>query len=358
MKKEWEGKNLYEWQKNRKERVRKAYLCNTSFDDAKYKELILKVLEDKLAEDCKYGDVTSESVIKEDAQIYGVIKAKEGGILAGLEEVLTFYSRHCIKSKPLKKDCDALKKGEIIAKLYGKEKDFLKVERTGLNVLQRMSGIATQTKKLIDIIGRFDTAIVGTRKTLLNCMDKKAIWAGGGLPHRFGLYDAILIKDNHLKAVKEEGVEDVIGTAIERAYNAYPKFKTAEKTENEYDPKFHKLVNFIEIEVSTTKDAVKAAKKWKELYEKTHDTSIPLHETSMPFIIMLDNMSPMKIRKTVYKLKRKGLYDYVLIELSGGVTEKNLHGYASTEADAISVGAITHSVKALDISQKIVRREK
>lgn len=364
MKNVWEGKNVYKWQKHRGNRLRKAYLCNASicnasFDDAKYKDRILKILEDKLAEDCRFDmDVTSESVLKDDAQIYGVIKVKEKGVLAGLEEVLTFYSRHYIKSKPLKKDGDSLEEGEVIAELYGKEKDFLKVERTGLNVLQRMSGVATQTKNLADLAEPYGVKVVGTRKTLLSCLDKKAIHTGGGLPHRFGLYDAILIKDNHLAAIREEGVEDAISTAIERAYKAYPSFKVAEKTENEYDPKFHSLVNFIEIEVSNLEDAVKAAEKFKDVLLSDKASYYIEEMDPFPCIIMFDNMKPSEIRQTIKEFKKKGLYDYVLLEASGGITERNFKQYAKTKVDVISIGYITHSVKALDISQKIVRREK
>ncbi len=251
--------------------------------------------------------------------------------------------------KPKKHDGDKLEKGDIIAEVYGNEMAFLKLERTGLNLLQRMSGIATATKKLADIAEPYGVKIVGTRKTLLNYLDKKAIEIGGGLAHRMGLYDAILIKDNHLEAIREEGIKDAIETAVERAYSS----------------NYRKHASFVEIEVQNMEDAIKAAKSYYNVQlsetEGHHwDFSYKLDPTivDLPFIIMLDNMKPSEIKKTVKELKKCRLYDFAILEASGGINEKNLKQYAATGIDAISIGAITHSVKALDISQKIVRRSK
>jgi nicotinate-nucleotide pyrophosphorylase (carboxylating) len=315
---------------SREEKVRKAYLGD-GLNMRGYKAYAEKVMEERLSDDAR-RDITVEAILKNDLKVYGVIKAKGEGILAGLEEVLAFYARHNINVKALKKDGDQLKKGDIVAELIGNKKELLKVERTGLNILERMSGIATQTKKLVDIASSYGVKIVGTRKTVLNYMDKKAMLLGGGLPHRMGLYDAILIKDNHLGAIREEGVEDEIEIAIERAYVSSSK----------------NSANFIEIEVSSLGDAIRAAKKFREM----------LSEDSIlfPCIIMLDNMKPAMIRKTVDALKKKGLYDSVLLEASGGITGKNLKRYASSGIDAISIGAVTHSVKALDMNQKIIRK--
>lgn len=321
---------------SREERVKTAY-------DEMFLVLDMegvKILEEHLKEDAKQ-DITSNAVLKQNKTVYGVIKAKEDGILAGMEDVMMFYAKHGLETKTLKEDGNKIKKGEIIAELHGREKDFLKVERTGLNILQRMSGIATQTKKLADIAEPYGVKIVGTRKTLLNYLDKKAIQTGGGLPHRMGLYDAILIKDNHLSAIREEGIEDVIEEAIKRAYAVKSK----------YNPKF------IEIEITNVEEAVRAAEKYKNLYENTLVKKTAFNNTETPFVIMFDNMKPYDIKKAVYKLKARKLYDYVLLEASGGITEKNIKKYAATGVDVISIGAITHSVKALDISQKIVKRE-
>ena len=328
---------------SRKERVRKAYLGN-GLNHREYKAYAEKVMEDRLHDDAR-RDITAEAVLKKDSTVYGIIKAKGKGILAGLEEVLAFYARHNVKAKALKQDGDSLKKGDVVAELKGNGKDFLRVERTGLNLLERMSGIATQTKKLVDRAGRYGVKIVGTRKTILHSMDKKAILVGGGLPHRMSLYDGILIKDNHLHAIKEEGVEDEIETAIERAYAWSGKNDT----------------KFIEVEVSNFGEVIRAAKKFKEMLtvRLSAKASRDVKEIRrIPCIILLDNMKSAVIRKTVDALKKKGLYDYVLLEASGGVTEKNLKHYASSGVDVISMGALTHSVKALDMNQKMIKKEK
>lgn len=326
---------------SREESIKKAY--GGIFPERSLKAA--EILEEKLAEDLMptgdipygaiTGDITSDTVLKHNRPVYGIIKAKGEGIIAGLEEVMEFYARHGVQVVPRKQDGEQIRSGEIIAELYSNEKEFLKVERTGLNMLQRMSGIATATKKLSDIANKYGVKIVGTRKTLLNYLDKKAIEIGGGLAHRMGLYDAVLIKDNHLEAIREEGIENAIETSLERVYWS----------------RYRNHANFIEIEISTLEEAVRAAEKWKELYEKARDTSIP-------FIIMFDNMKPSEIKRTIKTLKKQGLYDYVLFEASGGITEKTLKQYAASGVDVISTGAVTHSVKALDISQKIVKREK
>ena len=326
--------------KTRQERIREAYVSKEMLS-TDYRRKMITFMEEKLNEDAP-ADITSDAVIKGSARVHGIIEAKAEGILAGLEEILKFYSRHNIKAKALKKDGDRLEKSDIIAELYGSEKDFLKVERTGLNVLQRMSGVATNTKRVAEIVAGYGAFVVGTRKTLLSCIDKKAICLGSGLPHRMGLYDAILIKDNHLAAIREEGIEHAIEEAISRAYAARPTYKPS----------------FVEIEVSTKQDAIRAAKKYKELCEDTYAKKCASSATETPFVIMFDNMKPGEIKKTIKELKRLGLYDYALFEASGGINEKNLKQYAAAGTDVLSMGAITHSVKALDISQKIVKREK
>lgn len=321
---------------SREERVKMAY-------DEEFLVLDMYgviILEAHLKEDAS-KDLTSKAVLKQNKTVHGIIKAKEDGILAGIEDIAMFYARHGILTRMQRWDGNEIKKGDIIAELEGDEKEFLKLERTGLNILQRMSGIATHTKKLADMVKPYNTKVVGTRKTLLNYLDKKAIKIGGGLPHRMGLYDAILIKDNHLSAIKEEGIEDVIEEAIERAY----------ATRNKYHPKF------IEIEITNVEEAVRAAEKYRKLYEHILAKKWAYGAEETPFIIMFDNMKPAAIKKAVNELKKQGLYDYVLLEASGGINEKNIKQYARSGVDTISVGWITHSVKALDISQKIVRRE-
>lgn len=321
----------------REERIIKAYL-GKGWNEREVKIYAEKVLEERLREDAR-RDITVEAILKKDRMVKGIIRSKEEGVLAGLKEVLSFYKKHKIETKPLKRDGDRLQRGEVIAELRGRKSDLLKVERTGLNLLERMSGIATQTRRWVDLANSYGVKIVGTRKTLLNYLDKKAILIGGGLPHRMGLYDAILIKDNHLHAIREEGDGNEIETAIERAFLS----------------DYRKESTFIEVEVSRRMDALRAAIKFKEMLSSFPWLKDFKKTGPFPCILMLDNMKPQEIRKTVASLKKKGLYDYVLLEASGGITGKNLKRYLSSGIDAISMGVITHSVKALDMNQKILR---
>jgi nicotinate-nucleotide pyrophosphorylase (carboxylating) len=183
-----------------------------------------------------------------------------------------------------------------------------------------MSGIATETKHLVDSLRNYQTRIAATRKTLLRYLDKKAVFLGGGLTHRFGLWDAILIKDNHLETVKKEGKTNYIETALTRA------------------SKYLDEVNFIEIEVTSHEEALTAAQIFDALKLKK------------PCVIMLDNMKPALIRETLEALREKNLYDNLLIEASGDITPKNIRKYAKTGVDVVSMGYLTHSMKALDLS--------
>ncbi len=316
----------------------KAYGANP-LSRREYLDYAKKVLGERFIEDAHF-DMTVLAVIRNDTRSVAVIKAKECGILAGLEEIKTFYSMHRVKTKSLKKDGESVRKSEVIAEISGKESDLLKVERTGLNLLQRMSGIATAVNKLAEIAKPFKVKIVGTRKTLWNALDKRAIALGGGLPHRYGLYDSILIKDNHLSAIAREKGRDLrFEVAIGRAVSW----------------KGHRRPGFIEVEVSGKSQAIAAAKEVRK-WSLTPETRSKAW-TGVPFIIMLDNMTPVEIKATVADLKKLGLFNHILLEASGGITERNLKYYASSGVDAISIGAITHSVIALDISQKIVDRK-
>lgn len=316
----------------RENRVKAAY-GRTPISVEEYNTYAKIALEARFEEDAN-TDVTIAAVGKNDIPVKAIVKAKEAGVLAGLNEVLSFYADHRITVNALKNDGEKLKKGDIIAELAGTQSDLLKVERTGLNMLQRMSGIATRTRRLVKITGKFGVRIVGTRKTLINAMDKKAIILGGGLPHRYGLYDAILIKDNHLSAIsRESAVENPVVTALERAFAFQGNPRPA----------------FIEIETSSPKEAMDAAETYSSLVNQRAS------QGDIPFIIMLDNMTPSKIKRIVKKLKKRELHDLVLLEASGGITEKKLKNYSKSGVDAISIGAITHSVSALDISQKILR---
>ncbi len=269
------------------------------------------------------GDITSKSVIRKNFEAKAVIKAKQTGIIAGIEEAAYFFKKNKIKVKIFMKDGARVNKYDIIMALSGKVKDLLKTERVGLNILQRMSGIATFTNSCQS---KSRLTIAATRKTPWGFLDNKAVSVGGGATHRLGLFESILIKENHLESVKKEGYNDYIGEALERAWMNREK------------------AVFIEIEVQNKKEAIIAAQKFKELNKMLRK----------PCIIMLDNFSVKQIKETIRDLKTLRLYDYVLIESSGNITPKNIKQYDKTGLDVISLGFLTHSVKAFDLSMVII----
>jgi len=265
-----------------------------------------------LEEDAPFGDVTSEAVIPEDLEAEAVIIAKQDGIIAGLEEAKALFEHFGVKVELKAKDGDEVKKGTVVIKLEGNARKILLVERTALNIMGRMSGIATQVRRLMEKVKAVNpnVRVAGTRKTLLKPLDKRAILLGGGESHRFSLSDAILIKDNHLALVPLE-------EAIKRA-------------------KAFSIYKVVEVEVESLEDALKAAKAGAD-------------------IIMLDNMTPEQIEEVLEALKREGLRERVKIEVSGGITEENIESYAKLDIDVISLGALTHSVKNFDVSLEIIR---
>ncbi len=199
-------------------------------------------------------------------------------------------------------------------KLEGDAKTILAAERTVLNLISRMSGIATQTNKIIRKVraAGYRTIIACTRKTApgLEYFDKKAVWLGGGDTHRLHLDDMILIKDNHIA---------IIGNVKEAIKIARRKASFSKK---------------IEVEVSSVNEAVEAAKAGAD-------------------IIMLDNFTPKQVKEAIKRLNAEGIRDKLLIEASGGISEKNLLEFASAGVDIISLGILTHDVKALDLSMEI-----
>ncbi|MFA5363946.1 MAG: carboxylating nicotinate-nucleotide diphosphorylase [Candidatus Bathyarchaeia archaeon] len=274
-------------------------------------------------DDVNDGDITSNSLLTKNVARTVFLKAKSSGILAGLEEVCWFLRKHGLDVTVCKKDGEEILKDDTVMEIHGKQKDILATERTALNVLQRMCGIATETRRLTDLLKGYHTRVAATRKTLLRYIDKKAVFLGGGLTHRFGLWDAVLIKDNHLETLKTEGVKDYIEVAVSRA------------------SMFADNVDFVEIEVTSHEEALRAAQKFKALQLKT------------PCIIMLDNMKPETIKKTLETLRGVDLYDSVLFEASGDITPENITEYAKTGVDVISLGYLTHSVKVLDLSLEL-----
>ncbi|MDI6690399.1 MAG: carboxylating nicotinate-nucleotide diphosphorylase [Candidatus Bathyarchaeota archaeon] len=279
-----------------------------------------KILEEKLrnmlAEDVGQGDITATLIVPPETNAEAEIIAKEAGIVAGIEEAKTLLESLGIKVEVLVSDGKRIKEKQVLMKVSGDAKTILSAERTLLNILSRMSGIATTTRKLVETLQKsgFKTKVACTRKTApgLLYFDKKAVLLGGGDTHRLHLDDMVLIKDNHIQIAGN--IEKAIKKAKEKA-------------------SFSKK---IEVEVTNVKDALAAAKAGAD-------------------IIMLDNFSPKQIEKAIKLLKNEGFFEKVLLEASGGISTENIVKYASTGVDIVSLGEITDSPKALDISLEITR---
>ena len=279
-------------------------------------EAILKErLINFLKEDIGLGDITTDTLIPKGSKAKGriIVKEKGGLLLAGISEVKLLFSILDLETKENFKDGEWVNFEDTILTVYGDAGLILMSERTALNLLMRMCGIATLTRNLSEKIKKLGvkTKISATRKVApgLLYFDKKAVKIGGGDIHRMHLEDAILIKDNHIALVG--GLENAINLA-----------KRASFTKK------------IEIEVRDKEQAVEATLLGAD-------------------IIMLDNFSPQEVEETLKILREKGLREKVIIEVSGGVTEENLLDYARPEPDIISLGQLTHSVRAVDISLQV-----
>ena len=277
--------------------------------------ILLKFIE----EDVGFGDITTENLIPLGIEAEAEIIAKENLVVAGIEEVKILFEIMGVQVTEAVKDGEEVKAGKIIMELKGDARDILTVERTALNLLMRMSGIATATRRLIEKIRKagFRSRIAATRKTApgLRYFDKKAILIGGGDTHRLRLDDVVLIKDNHIA---------IIG-GIKKAIRLAKKSVSFSKK--------------IEVEVRSSKEVLEAAKAGAD-------------------IIMLDNMSIEEVKESMRLLNAENLRSNVIIEVSGGVTEENILNYAKMKPDVISIGYLTHSVKSVDISLEIKKIKK
>ena len=273
------------------------------------KKMIEHNIKQWLAEDLGSGDITTQNIVPQGAITTAVIHAKQDGILAGNEiaQYVFQYLNPQIKYVECKKDGETLEFGDVIAKIEGDAQTILSGERLALNLLQRLSAIATKTKEFADCIKGYSAKIADTRKTTpgLRLLEKYAVTVGGGRNHRFGLYDAVMIKDNHIK------VAGGILEAINKVRQSIP----------------HTVK--IEVEVESLEQ-------------------VELALTGKADIIMLDNMSTELMLQAVEMIKGQAL-----VEASGGVNLLTIENIAKTGVDIISVGAITHSVMALDISLDI-----
>ena len=260
----------------------------------------------------KKGDITSDALLTNE-KAHALIVAKEKCIVAGLEEASQVFQRTGATTRLLFKDGSPVRKGDQVMLIQGSARSILKGERLALNLIGRMSGIATETAILVHRCKKINphVSITATRKTTpgFRRFEKKAIILGGGEPHRYGLYDAVLIKDNHLK---------MIGSVE----------KTLRMLRN------HLPHSMIEIEVENEADALTAARLGAE-------------------IIMLDNFHPIKGEKVARKIRQ--INPRIILEASGGITAENIEKYASF-ADRISLGYLTHSVKNIDYSLEIIKK--
>lgn len=277
--------------------------------------LLEQVLRTFLAEDVGYGDITTNALVAPAQAAEGIVISKDNAVIAGIEETLTLLDLVGCKGKSLVSDGRRVRAGTKIVSATGPARDLLAVERTLLNLLSRMSGVATATADLVEIArkeskGRVRVAC--TRKTLpgLRYFEKKAVEIGGGDTHRLRLDDAVLIKDNHLA---------IVGSIDECVRTARSKVSFTKK---------------IEVEATTPDQAVEAARAGAD-------------------IVLLDNMSSTDVKRSLDLLKEKNLRDHVLAEASGSITRENIASYARTGVDIVSAGAITHSARAVDVSMEI-----
>jgi nicotinate-nucleotide pyrophosphorylase (carboxylating) len=268
---------------------------------------IRKELTNFLDEDIGKEDITSSLLPKK--KISAKVISREKAVVAGVKFAKEIFNIMDCSVKIVKKDGQKIKPNQTIMKIFGDADKILTCERTALNLLTRMSGIATQTSELVSKIPSKKTKLYATRKTApgLRFFDKEAVRIGGGEKHRMRLDEMVMIKDNHIAAGNS------ILDLIKKAKKKYKKF---------------------EVEVENNSDALLAAKEGAT-------------------IIMLDNFSPSQIKKTIENLKKEKLRNKVKLEASGGITSKNIAQYAKTGVDIISVGSITNAVKGIDVSLEL-----
>ena len=284
--------------------IKKSGLSNEQIDG---------IIDLALAEDTSQGDVTSEALIPARLQSRAIILAKEEGVLAGGEVARRVF----LKASPslevalLVEDGTVVQPGDIVATASGRVIDILKVERVALNFLQRLSGIASLTARYVAEVTGLGVRIYDTRKTTpgLRLLEKYAVTVGGGKNHRFHLGDGVLIKDNHLAALHTRGMglKDIVAQASQNAPEGLA----------------------VEVEVSTAEEALEAVQGGAD-------------------VVLLDNMNPDEMHRVVELIP-----GHIKTEASGGITLANVRAVAMSGVDTISIGALTHSVKALDISLEL-----
>ncbi len=272
-------------------------------------ELIRNIVRAALAEDIGSGDVTSLAVVPAEAEATGVMRAREPLVVAGLDLAVAVFQELSdkIRTSKLAQDGQRVAAGTALLRVHGPARAILAGERVALNFVQRLSGIATLTAQFVEAVQGTHAKITDTRKTTpgLRQLEKYAVACGGGHNHRLGLFDMVLIKDNHIAVLKNEK-PNPIAVAVKRARAAYPALK-------------------IEVEADTLEQVDQAIDAGAD-------------------IILLDNMNPLQLRLAVQKVKGRAQ-----TEASGGITLANVRAVAESGVDFISIGALTHSARAVDI---------
>ena len=273
----------------------------------------LDVLLTYVDEDSPHGDITSDVVIP-DVTCSATIKAEDKGIVAGLEEAKLLFSHFGVLVHSGVRDGDEVCRGDELLSIQGNARTVLLLERTVLNIIGRMSGVATQTRMMAGIVSAVNKKcrVAATRKTCpgFRVFDKKAVTIGGGEPHRFSLSDGFLIKDNHLVLVP---LRDAVHAA--KKATLYKK---------------------IEVEAESPEAALEAARAGAD-------------------ILLLDNMNYEMVKDTLDMLVQCGLREHLIVEVSGGINEKNLKEFASLDVDTISIGALTHTVRNFSVNLEIIK---
>lgn len=318
----------------RQERLRRTFFRGDDLhlQNHEYLQFTRTILDELLDSDIGSGDLTVAALQLADDRANAKILAKEAGVIAGVAEFTWLLNRGDLEVNARKQDGQAIEAGEVILEIEGRRSDLLAYERAGLNLLQRLSGIASATRHFQELVHRRspEAHVVATRKTPWGLLDKRAVHLGGGGTHRLGLWDAILIKNNHL-ALLANGEEEAVRIAVERVWQA------------------RKAAVFIEVEVRSQEAAIAGAEEFCRMQGTSREDA----GADCPCLLLLDNMSPAKISTTIAALRSRGLLESVLTEASGNISPNNIEEYAACGVDAISMGALTHSARALDLCERL-----
>jgi nicotinate-nucleotide pyrophosphorylase (carboxylating) len=323
----------------RQERVERALFRGgeLTLENPTYVRVLRRIMGTLLETDLAPRDITVTALGIRERAASANVAAREPGVAAGLEEYAFIMRKHGLRVTLKKKDGDVFETSEILVRSEGGQNKLLSLERVGLNLLQRMCGIATATSRLQERARRrcSATRILGTRKTPWGLLDKRAIHLGGGGTHRLGLGDGIVIKNNHL-ALLAGREEQAVPLAVEKAWAG------------------RRNAAFIEVEVRSERAALAAGRVFKRL--QAEEAASPFKRRKVhecPCLVMLDNLMPEDVRSVILNMRKQKVWDAALVEASGGISETNMELYADAEVDAISIGALTHSARALDLSQRM-----